>query len=75
MWTETELRDRFLKECQRRGLYMTIFTTNGFQLKGRIAGFDEDVLIVTQNDGKQSMVFRHAVSTVVPNVKLEETPL
>jgi host factor-I protein len=39
--------------------------TNGFQLKGQVKGFD-NFTIILDNDGKQVLVYKHAVSTISP---------
>jgi host factor-I protein len=44
---------------------VTIFLTNGFQIRGLIKAFDAYVIIV-EADGKQQMVYKHAISTVIP---------
>ena len=44
---------------------VTMFLVNGFQLRGLIKGFD-NFCIVIEFEGKQQMVYKHAVSTVVP---------
>lgn len=61
----------FLEEFRVRKLFVRVFTTNGFQLKGTVVAFDDEVLILAQSDGKQSMVYKHAVSTVVPDVPIQ----
>ena len=65
------LRRQFLSECCRNNIHVVIYTMNGFQLKGFILGFDESVLVVRQSDGKQSMIYRHAISTIVPDCSIE----
>lgn len=62
----TNWRDVFLGECRRDGIVVAVFTVNGFQMKGVIRAFDNDVVIIDQTDGKQAMVYRHAISTMVP---------
>ena len=42
-----------------------IFLTNGFQLKGYVKGFDS-FTIVLDNLGKQYIIYKHAISTIVP---------
>lgn len=44
---------------------VTLFLMNGFQLRGVIRGFDAFVVLV-DTDGKQQMIYKHAISTVVP---------
>ena len=43
----------------------TVFLVNGFQIRGEIRGFDPFVVVI-YSDGKQQMVYKHAISTVVP---------
>ena len=38
---------------------------NGFQLRGIITGFDSFVVLLV-TDGKQQMIYKHAISTLVP---------
>lgn len=38
---------------------------NGFQLKGIVRSFDSFV-VVLDTDGKQQMIYKHAISTIVP---------
>ena len=53
-----------------------LFLVNGFQIRGEIRGFDSFVVVI-YSDGKQQMVYKHAISTVVPERPLsweEEDP-
>ena len=44
---------------------MTVFLMNGFQMRGIITGFDAFV-VVLDSDGKQQVIYKHAISTVAP---------
>ncbi len=59
------LQDLFLNQARRERMLVTLFLMNGFQLRGVIRGFDAFVVIV-DSDGKQQMIYKHAISTVVP---------
>ena len=59
------LQDLFLNQARRERMLVTLFLMNGFQLRGIIRGFDAYVVIV-DSDGKQQMIYKHAISTVVP---------
>jgi len=59
------LQDAFLNGARKDKIPVTIFLTNGFQFKGIVKGFDS-FTVVLENDGKQSLVYKHAISTVVP---------
>ena len=63
-------QDQFLAAARREKCPVTVFLMNGFQLKGIIRGFDSFVVMV-ESEGKQQMIFKHAISTVVPPKPLE----
>ena len=58
------LQEAILKECIRERVPVTLFLMNGFQLRGVITGFDSFVVILV-SDGKQQMIYKHAISTLV----------
>jgi host factor-I protein len=43
---------------------------NGFQLRGVVTGFDSFVVVLV-TDGKQQMIYKHAISTLVPMKQLK----
>ncbi|MEG0692442.1 MAG: RNA chaperone Hfq [Oscillospiraceae bacterium] len=59
------LQDVFLNQARIDKVAVTIFLTNGFQFKGMVRGFD-NYTIVLDCDGKQNLVYKHAVSTIIP---------
>lgn len=59
------LQDMFLNVLRRDNTFVTIYLVNGFQLKGIVRGFD-NFTIILDADGKQQMIYKHAVSTIVP---------
>ena len=59
------LQDAILKEVRREKVPVTLFLMNGFQLRGVITGYDSFV-VVLNTDGKQQMIYKHAISTLVP---------
>ena len=58
------LQDVFESSTQRSNS-VTIFLTNGFQLKGIVKGFD-NFTVILDSEGKQQMIYKHAISTMVP---------
>lgn len=64
MQTKANLQDLFLLRAKRDRLPVTMFLMNGFQLRGIITGFDAFV-VVLDSDGKQQIIYKHAISTVV----------
>lgn len=59
------LQDLFLNQARKEKVEITIFLMNGVQLKGIVKGFDS-YIIVLENAGKQQMIYKHAVSTIIP---------
>ena len=59
------LQEAILKEVRRDKVPVTLFLMNGFQLRGIITGFDSFVVVLV-TDGKQQMIYKHAISTLAP---------
>ena len=59
------LQEAILKEVIRERVPLTLFLMNGFQLRGIITGFDSFVVVLV-SDGKQQMIYKHAISTLAP---------
>ena len=64
------LQDIFLNQARRERMNLTLFLINGFQLHGTIRGFDSFV-VVLDTDGKQQLIYKHAISTIVPPKSIE----
>ena len=61
----TTLQEAILNEVRRDHVPVTLFLMNGFQLRGVITGFDSFVVVLL-SDGKQQMIYKHAISTLAP---------
>jgi host factor-I protein len=59
------LQDIFLNQARKEKIPITIFLVSGYQFKGLVKGFDSYIVIL-DCDGKQNMVYKHAISTIVP---------
>ena len=59
------LQDAILREVRRDKGPVTLFLMNGFQLRWNITGFDSFVVVLV-TDGKQQMIYKHAISTLAP---------
>lgn len=59
------LQDAFLNQMRRDRAVITIFLMNGFQFRGIVRGFDA-FTVVLDTDGKQQLIYKHAISTLVP---------
>ena len=59
------LQDLFLNQTRRERQVVTLFLMNGFQMRGIVRGFD-NFTVVLETDGKQQLIYKHAISTLVP---------
>ena len=60
------LQDTFLNKSRQERIPVTVIMVNGFQMRGEIRGFDNFVVLVDA-DGKQQMIYKHAISTITPS--------
>ena len=65
MTKTNNLQDIFLTQARRERRSVTMFLMNGFQMRGCITGFDAFTVVLT-SDGKQQIIYKHAISTIVP---------
>jgi host factor-I protein len=73
--TSFNLQDSFLNQLRKENMLTTIFLVNGYQIKGNIRSFDSFTVLLDV-DGKQQLVYKHAVSTIIPfrNITVNLTP-
>jgi host factor-I protein len=64
------LQDPFLNALRKERVPVAIYLVNGIKLQGQIDSFDQFVVLL--KNSVSQMVYKHAISTVVParNVKL-----
>ena len=65
MQKSNNLQEVFLTQVRRERRQVTVFLMNGFQMRGQVTGFDAFTLVLT-TDGKQQVIYKHAISTIVP---------
>lgn len=59
------IQDTFLNQLRKENIPVTVYLLNGFQLRGFIKAFD-NFTIVIDSEGKQQLVYKHAISTFTP---------
>lgn len=64
------LQELFLNQARRDRQTVTMFLVNGFQMRGIVRGFDSFV-VVLESEGRQQMIYKHAISTIVPQSPVE----
>ena len=65
MQKQPNLQENFLRQVRRDRMPVTMFLVNGFQLRGIVTGFDPFV-VVLESEGKQQVIYKHAISTISP---------
>ena len=58
------LQDPFLNALRKERIPVSIFLVNGIKLQGQIESFDQYVVLL--KNAVSQMVYKHAISTVVP---------
>ncbi len=68
------LQDTFLNQLRKENISTTVFLVNGYQIKGNIRSFDQFTVLI-EVEGKQQLVYKHAISTVIPhrNITLQQS--
>ncbi len=61
------LQDTFLNTLRKTKTPLTIFLVNGVKLQGIVTWFD-NFCVLLRRDGHSQMVYKHAISTIMPSV-------
>ena len=66
------LQEPYLNALRREHVPVSIFLVNGIKLQGQIESFDQFVVLLKNNVSQ--MVYKHAISTIVParNIHIED---
>ena len=67
------LQDQFLNSARRSRLPVTIFLVKGVKLQGVITWFDSFSLLL-RSEGASQLIYKHAVSTIMPSAPLPDLP-
>jgi host factor-I protein len=64
------LQDPFLNTLRREKIPVSIYLVNGIKLQGQVESFDQFVVLL--KNSVSQMVYKHAISTIVParNVRI-----
>jgi len=64
------LQDKLLNYLRKKKIEAKIYLINGFQVKGLVKSFDNYTVLI-ESGRQQNMVYKHAISTVIPSEYLE----
>ena len=59
------VQEKYLSKLQTQRTPSTIYTINGFQVRGIIKEYD-NITVVVENGGEEQLVYKHAISTIAP---------
>lgn len=66
------LQDPFLNALRKERVPVSIFLVNGIKLQGQIESFDQFVVLL--KNSVSQMIYKHAISTVVPSRSVRMSP-
>ncbi len=58
------LQDNYLNQLRKDKIPVIVYLTNGVRLKGVVKAFDNFVILLKEST--QQLIYKHAVSTIVP---------
>ena len=64
------LQDAFLNHVRKQKISLTIFLVNGVKLTGVVTWFD-NFCVLLRRDGHSQLVYKHAISTVMPAASIQ----
>ena len=57
--------DTYIEEVMKGRVSVTVYTVNGYQLKGAIFAECDNYIVMLSN-GNKKLVYKHAISTIEP---------
>ncbi|GAB6459361.1 RNA chaperone Hfq [Bacillus cereus] len=67
MKKRTNIQDSFLNACRKSKTPVTIYTTNGVPMMGRVEAFDDFSILLIDKENMQKLIYKSALSTIVPS--------
>src|ERR1700753_1165121 len=64
------LQDTFLNSVRKSRTPLTIFLVNGVKLQGVVSWFD-NFCVLLRRDGQAQLIYKHAISTIMPAQPLD----
>ena len=64
------VQDVFLNYIRKNKTPVTVFLVNGVKLQGIVTWFDQ-FSVLLRRDGHTQLVYKHAISTVMPSVHIQ----
>ena len=64
------VQKEFLSDLRINKIAVTVFLINGIKLQGLITQFDDETLLL-RRDGHTQLVYKHSISTIMPNAAVD----
>ena len=71
---QTSLQDLFLNALRRSKTPVTMFLVKGVKLQGIVTWFD-NFSVLLRRDGQSQLIYKHAISTIMPSGPLDTLPI
>lgn len=65
-----DLQDNYLRLLTTQKIPVVIYLVNGVQLRGLVCGYD-NFTILLENNSRQEMIYKHAISTISPQKPIQ----
>ena len=65
------LQDTFLNQARKENIGVTIYLVNGHQLRGNVRAFDSFTILLDTPGKPAQLVYKHAISTIMPNDSID----
>ena len=59
------IQETFLNDARKNRSPIIVYLISGFQMRGIVKSFDNFVILL-ESEGKESMIYKHAISTISP---------
>lgn len=66
---ESNIQNTILDALKKERKVAVVFTVNGYQMKGRVTAYDQYTIVLQEAD-KQMIVYKSAISTIVPEAPI-----
>ena len=73
--SKLNIQDQFLNKLRRTKIPATIVVMNGYQINHAIVMGYDNYAIVVISDKKEMLIYKHAISSVIPEKQLSESEI
>lgn len=68
---KSNVQDAVLNILRKNRIPCTIYLINGLPIKAKVLSFDSFTVYIQTSEGKENLIFKHAISSIVPARSLE----